>query len=106
MFVGPVDLKNGTCLELVIAPLKGTVLRGQWETKTDLLMVCVIQTGRCCPCRPNDRPSRYVEKLGLPPDDAKHLSEWMSGKICKTDQITGIERWALDRNGSRRMQAL
>lgn len=81
MFVGPVDLKNGTCLELVIAPLKGTALRDQWDTKTDLLMLCVIQTGRCCPCRPNDHPSRYVEKLGLPPDDAKHLSEWMSGNL-------------------------
>jgi hypothetical protein len=27
MFVGPVDLKNGTCMELVVTPLKGTNLR-------------------------------------------------------------------------------
>jgi hypothetical protein len=81
MFVGPVDLENGTCLELVIAPLKGTALRGQWDTKTDLLMLCVMQTGRCCTCRPNDHSSRYVEKLGLSSDDAKDLSEWMSWNL-------------------------
>jgi|LGOV01.1.fsa_nt_gb hypothetical protein len=81
MFVGPVDLKNGTYLELVVAPLKGTNLRGQWDTKTDLLMLCIIQNGRCCICRPNDDPSRYVEKLDLSDDDAKHLSEWMSGNL-------------------------
>lgn len=81
MFIGPVDLKNGTCLDLVIAPLKGTALRGQWDTKTDLLMLCVIQTGRCCTCHPNDDPSRYVEKLELFSDDAKHFSEWMSANL-------------------------
>ena len=81
MFVGPVILKNGTCMELVVTPLKGTNLRGQWDTKTDLLMLCIIQNGRCCTCCPNDDPSRYVEKLGLSSDDAKHLSEWMSGNL-------------------------
>lgn len=81
MFVGPVDLKNGTCLELVIVPLKGTSLRGQWDTNTDLLMLCVVQSGKCCTCRPNDHSSRYVEKLDLSSDDAKHLSEWMSGNL-------------------------
>jgi len=81
MFVGPVDFKNGTCLELVITPLKGTNLPGQWDTKTNLLMLCVVQTCRCCTCRPDDHPSRYEEKLGLPPDDAEHLREWMIGNL-------------------------
>jgi hypothetical protein len=41
MFIGNVDLGNGTGLELVIVPLKGTSLQGQWSFSTDLLLVCV-----------------------------------------------------------------
>lgn len=77
MFVGSVDLGNGTGLDLVITPLKGTSLQGQWKTKTDLLMLCVVQTGRCCICRAGDERDRYVEKLGLSTDDAERLSKWM-----------------------------
>ena len=83
MFVGSVDLKNGTGLELVIVPLKGTALRGQWEIKTDLLMLCVMQSGRCCTCRPTDHPSRFVEKLSLPTGDAENLASWLKANLAK-----------------------
>ena len=83
MFVGSVDLGNGTVLELVIVPLKGSALRGQWEANTDLLMLCVMQNGRCCTCRPTDHPSRFEEKLGLPRDDAQRLADWLKSNLAE-----------------------
>jgi hypothetical protein len=77
MFVGSVDLKNGTQLELVIVPLKGSTLRGQWEISTNLVMICVMNNSRCCVCAPDDFPSRFEEKLGLAHDDAKRLAQWL-----------------------------
>lgn len=83
MFVGSVDLGNGTGLELVIIPLKGSALHGQWETNTDLLMLCVMQSGRCCTCRPAGHPNRFVDKLGLSTDDAEHLAKWLKANLAK-----------------------
>ena len=65
MFVKPVDLGNGTGLELVIVPLKGSAMPGQWDTDTDLLMLW----------------SRYTEKLDLLEADAKLLADWMSQNL-------------------------
>lgn len=81
MFVKPVDLGNGTGLELVIVPLKGSAMPGQWDTDTDLLMLCVVQNSRCCTCRPDDHWSRYTEKLDLLEADAKLLADWMSQNL-------------------------
>jgi hypothetical protein len=83
MFVGSVDLGSETSLELVIVPLKGSALHGQWEASTDLLMVCVMQSGRCCTCRPTEDPSRFKEKLDLAPDDAQRLAEWLKNKLSE-----------------------
>jgi hypothetical protein len=83
MFVGNVDLGNGTGLELVILSLKGTSLRGQWEANNDLLLLCVMQSGRFCTCRKTDHPQRFVDKLGLERDDAEHLAEWLKKQTIK-----------------------
>ena len=42
MFVGSVNL-GYTNFELVIVPLKGTSLPGQWASRTDLVMLCHVQ---------------------------------------------------------------
>ena len=54
MFVGTVNLNTGTRLELVIVPLKGSTLEGQWSLETDLLLLCVIQSCKSCTCRVQD----------------------------------------------------
>jgi hypothetical protein len=77
MFVGSVDLGNGTALELIIVPLKGFPLRGQWENNTDLLLLCVMQSGKFCTFRPSDDANRYVDKLGLSIADARLLAQWL-----------------------------
>jgi hypothetical protein len=77
MFVGQVDLGNGTALELVIVPLKGSQLDGRWDAGTDLLMICNVGSGRCCTCRINDHENRFVDSLGLSPGDAVPLSAWL-----------------------------
>lgn len=89
MFVGPVDLENGTMLELVIIPLKGTALSGQWNANTDLMMLCDVQHGRCCTCHLSDHPSRFVEKLALPPDDAERLSNWLKTNLLEIEKKIG-----------------
>jgi hypothetical protein len=81
MFVGTVDLGNGTQLELIIIPLKGSYLRGRWDSKTDLLLLCEMGSGKFCICRPSDHPSRYNEKLGLPLSDAEHLARWLQSNL-------------------------
>ena len=81
MFVGSVDLGNGTGLNLIIVPLKGSSLEGAWKPSTDLLLLCVMQNGKCCTCRPGDHPSRFQEKLGLPGDDAKRLARWLETNL-------------------------
>jgi len=78
MFVGDVDLGNGTGLELVILPLKGTELKGMWGKETDLFLLCLMQNSTCCTFRPSDHFSRYVEKLRIPEGDAKCLAKWLS----------------------------
>jgi hypothetical protein len=83
MFVGSVNLENGTGLELVIIPLNGSVLSGQWKANTDLLMLCVVQDGRCCTCRPTDHPSRFAKKLSLQMDDAEHLAAWLKSTFAQ-----------------------
>ena len=83
MFVGDVDLGNGTGLELVIVPLKGSSLRGQWEPSTDLLMLCVMQNGRCCTCTPCEHPSRFEEKLDLSTADAEGLADWLKNNLAE-----------------------
>jgi hypothetical protein len=77
MFVEPVDLGNGTMLELVIIPLKDTTLPGQWSASTDLVMLCDVQRGRCCTCKLSDLSYRYSDKLGLSESDAEGLSRWL-----------------------------
>jgi len=76
MFTGRIDLGNGTGLDLVIVPLKGSTLQGQWEEDTDLLMLCDVGNARCCTCSPNDHPNRYTEKLALSTSDAEGLANW------------------------------
>jgi len=78
MFVGNVDLGNGTSLELVILPLKGTELEGMWDKDTDLFLLCLMQNCICCVFRPSDNFSRYMEKLRILEADAKCLAEWLS----------------------------
>jgi len=80
MFTGNVALGNGTGLELVIVPLKGTTIPGQWEPDTDLLLLCVIQDGRCCTCSKTEHHTRFEEKLGLPRGDAKLLATWLEAQ--------------------------
>jgi len=82
MFVGSVDLENGTGLNLVIAPLKGTKLGGCWDKNTNLILVCVMQTGRCCCCSPDTHPDRLIDKLGLGKDDAERLALWLKKNLC------------------------
>ena len=77
MIARSVDLGNGTELQLVIAPLKGTDLRGQWKTDNDLLLLCLMQTGRFCTCHKGDPADRFVDKLALPRADAQCLAEWL-----------------------------
>ncbi len=82
VFIGTVDdLGNGTGLDMVINRLQGTSLGTYWNTDTDLLLLCVMQTGRFCVCRPNDHYSRYVEKLNLSSDDAILLAKWMQKNL-------------------------
>ncbi len=76
MFVGSVDL-GYTNFELVIVPLKGTSLPGQWNMDTDLMMLCHMQSGKWCTCRPNEHPDRFVDKLGMSNPDAENLAEWL-----------------------------
>lgn len=76
MFVGSVDLGD-TNFQLVVVPLKGTRLPGQWDMDTDLLMLCHMQSGRCCACRADDHPNRFVDKLGMFDLDAKNLAKWL-----------------------------
>jgi hypothetical protein len=83
MFTGNVDLGNGTGLELVIVPLKGTSLPGQWKADNDLLLLCVMQSGRCCTCRKADHAERLVDKLGLTRDDAERLAKWVRSQTFK-----------------------
>lgn len=83
MFTGIVALGNGTGLELVIVPLKGTTVPGQWGPDTDLLLLCTIQDGRCCTCSKTEHPSRFEEKLGLPNGDAKLLADWLAVQVIK-----------------------
>lgn len=78
MFVSRVDLGNGTGLELVIIPLKGSTMPGRWDRDTDSVMLCVVQNNRCCTCTPDSDWTRYTEKLGLSHPDAKRLAQWMS----------------------------
>lgn len=82
MFVGSVDLGNGTGLDLVITSLVGSTMPGRWDTDTDLLMLSTVQNGRCCVCRTTDHPSRYVEKLALPSDDANRLAKWLEANFA------------------------
>lgn len=81
IFVGNVDLGNGTGLELVIFPLKNTELRGMWEKDTDLFLLCLMQNNTCCTFRPSDHFSRYVEKLRIFEADAKLLAQWLKKNI-------------------------
>ncbi len=78
IFVGNVDLGNGTGLELVIFPLKGTKLKGMWDKDTDLFLLCLMQNSTCCTFRPSAHFSRYVEKLRISEGDAKCLAKWLS----------------------------
>ena len=81
MFLGRVDFGNGTGLDLAIMPLKGTSLPGKWNTDTDLLLMCVLQNGRCCLCEPNEYPDHYEKRLGLLKGDARRLADWMAKNI-------------------------
>jgi len=83
MFTGNVDLGNGTGLELVITPLRGTSLRGQWESDNDLLLLCVMQTGRFCTCHKLGQAGRFEDKLGLSHDDAELLAKWLENQTIK-----------------------
>lgn len=80
MFVGSVDL-GYTNFELVIVPLKGTTLLGQWNMDTDLLMLCHMQSGRCCTCSTDVHPERFVDKLGMSQTDAANLSKWLKENL-------------------------
>ena len=77
MFAGNVDLGNGTGLDLVILPLKGTELQGMWAKDTDLFLLCLMPNS-CCTFEPSGHFSRYVEYLGITEADAKCLARWLS----------------------------
>ena len=81
MFVGSVDL-GVTHFELVIVPLKGTKMPGQWDVDTDLLMLCHMQSGKCCTCRLDDHPDRFTDKLGMSSPDAENLATWLKEKFA------------------------
>ena len=76
MFVGSVNL-GVTNFELVIVALKGTKLPGQWDMDTGLLMLCHMQSGKWCTCRPDEHPDRFTDKLGMPSPDAENLAKWL-----------------------------
>lgn len=76
MFVGTTGSKIAA-FDLVVVPLKGTALDGRWGTSTDLLLLCHIQSGKFCICRPGDHPSRFEEKLGMSELDAEYLATWV-----------------------------
>ena len=78
MFVGKVDL-GPTGLQVLVVPLKGTKLEGCWDIDTDLLYLCVHQSGRCCACKAGDHYNRFEEKLGLSKPDAEGLAKWLKG---------------------------
>jgi len=80
MFVGNVDLGNGTDLELVILPLKGTELKGMWNKETDLFLLCLMQNSTCCTFQPSSHFTRYIEKLKISEGDAKCLAKWLSNE--------------------------
>ena len=77
MFVGKASLENGTNLDLVIVPLAGSELNNRWASDTDLLILCVLQNGRCGTFRPNDHPMRFIDNLKLSKEDADHLVKWL-----------------------------
>ena len=76
MFVGSVNLGH-TNFELVIVPLKGSRLSGQWDIDTELLMLCHMQSGKFCTCGADEHPDRFVDKLGMPNLDAENLAKWL-----------------------------
>lgn len=80
MFVGSVNL-GLTNFELVIVPLKGTSLPGQWDMDTELLMLCHMQSGRCCTFSTDVHPDRFVDKLELSIPDAANLANWLNENL-------------------------
>lgn len=78
MFADRINLTNGTELELVIIKLNGTKIQGQWETDTELLLLCHIPSNRCCTCKKVETPHRFQETLGISREDAVLLANWLS----------------------------
>jgi len=74
MFVGSVNLRF-TNFELVVVPLKGTRLKGQWDVDTDLLLVCHMQSGRFCTCNVDQDPDRFQDKLEMGRADARSFGK-------------------------------
>jgi hypothetical protein len=77
MFAGVANIGNGTMLEILISPLKGTRIPGQWEADTTSFVICVINNGRFCNFEPGTHPERFAEKLALPRPDATLLAQWL-----------------------------
>ena len=76
MFVGSVNLGH-TNFELIVVPLRGTRLPGQWDMDTELLMLCHMQSGRFCTFTTDEDPDRFVDKLGMSKPDAANLAKWL-----------------------------
>jgi hypothetical protein len=77
MFAGTVDLGNGTGLEILVFPLKGTRIPGRWEVNSGDFIICLINNGRFCQFSPDPHVARFIDKLALPTTDASRLVDWL-----------------------------
>jgi hypothetical protein len=77
MFAGTVDLGNGTGLEILVFPLKGTRIPGRWDVNSGDFIICLIGHDRFCQFSPNTHVARFIDKLGLGTADASGLVDWL-----------------------------
>jgi hypothetical protein len=78
MFAGNVDLENGSAVQIVIFPLEGTRLKGQWDEDTDQYLLCLFNTGSFCTFGKDEHYQRFKDKLQIGQEDATRLAAWLA----------------------------
>lgn len=78
MFADKINLGNYSAVQIVIFPLEGTRLQGQWDEDTDQYLLCLFNSGRFCVFGKDEHPERFRDKLQIGQADAKALAEWLA----------------------------
>lgn len=82
MFVGRVDLRNGSSFGVVVMPLRGTRFEGDWTESTDLVLVALLNpVGKACTYGKGMGYYRLMDKMSLSEADAIGLSEWLDAQL-------------------------